>query len=326
MHPALSSILRLSTKKNEEKLNILTFSTHERYQSNMADINANFWLIDTENTKKWNYKYAEIPKNHHLLNDINEIKDIPLYIEFDAVLSQNRFFQFHSAKKMAEYLNIPLICLEHTEMIDGRQKFKKFKGDLNIFISEFSAKSWEPDYDYHIIEHGINTSVFHNKNFKKEQNVLSVVNNWIERDNECGFYFWKEITENFKTKVIGNTPNLSMPAKNVNDLVNFYNRSAVFLNTSIKSPLPMTLLEAMSCGCCVVSTENEMISKVIKNEENGFISNDKNKLINYINMCLNDKNLNYEIGKKARETILNNYSLEKFTNSWNNILNSTLRK
>lgn len=326
MHSALSSILRSANRKKNEKINVLTFSTHERYQSNMCDVNAFFWLIDIENVKKWNHLYAELPKNHCLLNDIFEVKDVPLYIEFDLVLSQNKFVQFQSAKKIAEFLNVPLISLEHTEMIDGREKLKNFKGDTNIFISDYSAKTWQPEYKYHVIEHGINNSVFHNKNFKRDDTVLSVVNDWIRRDEECGFNLWLDITKKFKTKVVGNTPNLSSPAKNTEDLVNSYNKSLVFLNTSTKSPLPMTVLEAMSCGCCVVTTENEMISKVIKNGYNGFLSNNKDELIEYIELCLNNKKIAKEISKNARETIINNFSLKKFTDNWNNILELSLRK
>ena len=100
----------------------------------------------------------------------------------------------------------------------------------------------------------------------------------LNRDYECGFKLWKQITENLPTKVVGDTPSLSAPAKNTEELVDFYNRSSIFLNTSIHSPIPTTLLEAMSCGCCVVTTSNEMISKVINNGENGFISNNKEEL------------------------------------------------
>ena len=86
MHSALSNIIRSSTRKSGDRLKILTFSTHERYQSNMANINADFWVINNSKIKAWNSQYAEVPKNHKLLNNIEKISDIPNYLNFDAIL------------------------------------------------------------------------------------------------------------------------------------------------------------------------------------------------------------------------------------------------
>ena len=329
MHPAISSIIRSSTLKIEDKINVLTFSTHERYQSNMSDINANFWILENKNLKKWNTNYASLPINHFILKNIDKHTNVPLFMPFDLVLSQSKYNQFHFAKETAKYLNIPLISLEHTMIFDktkNADELKKLHGDVNIFISDFSAKTWEPNYKYHVIEHGINSKIFNDKNFKRENIVLSVVNDWINRDYECGFTLWKNITKNIPVKVVGETPNLSKAAKNTDELVNHYNKALIFLNTSINSPIPTTLLEAMSCGCCVITTKNEMISKVIKNGENGFISNDPEELNNYINKALKDYDLCRKIGKNARDTIIKEFSIDNFTKRWNSILLNSLRK
>lgn len=325
MHPSVGSIIKNSIRKNNEKLNILTFSTHERYQSNMSDINADFWVINNTNIKGWNLNFSEIPKNHYLLNNIYSLSDVPVYINFDIVLSQSRFSQFEFAKKIARYFRIPLVSLEHTVMNEMTKDFISMNGDFNVFISEFSAKSWKINKDYSVIEHGIDNTVFHNKNLKRQNEILSVVNDWINRDYECGFKLWKQITENLPTKVVGDTPSLSKPAKNTEELVDFYNRSSIFLNTSIHSPIPTTLLEAMSCGCCVVTTSNEMISKVINNGENGFISNNKEELKKYLNLCLNNADLCKEIGKNARQTIIEKFSIKDFTENWNNVLRKCIK-
>ena len=326
MHLAIGSILKSSTRRLGDKFNILTFSTHERYQSNMADVNANFWTINNPKIKSWNTNFAEVPNNHILLNNIWVLTDIPIYIEYDAVLSQSKFSQFSLAKKIANHFNIPLISLEHTEMVNQRSNLKHMVGDVNIFISEYSAKTWEVNYDCYVIEHGINSSVFHNKNIKRENKILSVVNDWINRDFECGYCLWKEITENLPVTVVGNTPNLSKAAKNTDELIDIYNRHLIFLNTSTYSPVPTTLLEAMSCGCCVISTENEMINKIIENGKNGFISNDKFELRKYLDICLKDTELCKKMGKSARETIIEKFSISDFTENWNTVLKETLEK
>ena len=113
---------------------------------------------------------------------------------------------------------------------------------------------------------------------------------------------------------------MSEPAKTTDTLVKEYQNSRIFLNTSSISPVPTALLEAMSCGCAVVSTATCMIPEIIKNEENGFISNDPDKLKHYLVDLLNDEDLAKEMGRKARETILEHFSLESFTKRWNRVL------
>lgn len=326
MHPAVNNLIRASTRNPNDRLKILTFSTHERYQSNMCDINADFYVINNEKVKKWNTKYAEIPNNHKILNNINKISDLPNYLDFDLVLSHERFKQFDIAESISKHLHIPFASLEHVCMTDQRRNLKEKVANTNIFISEYSVKSWEFKNEYEVIHHGVNTKVFHDKNIKRENNILSVVNDWINRDYECGFSLWQEITDGMPTVVVGDTPSLSVPAKNLDDLVSKYNRSNIFLNTSIYSPLPTTLIEAMACGCCVVSTANGMIPEIINNEVNGFISNDIDELKLFLNKCLNDESLCKKIGNNARETIVKNFSLDKFTNRWNEVLQKAINK
>lgn len=326
MHHNVGSILRSSTRKTGQRLNILTFSTHERYQSNMADINANFWVINNPKIKTWNLKFSEIPKNHTMLNNISLLSDIPTYIDFDLIISQSKFVQFNLAFQIAKHLSIPLVCIEHTEMCEERKEFKHMIGDTNIFISDYSAKTWEADYAYYVIDHGINISVFHNKNIKRENKVLSIVNDWINRDYECGFTLWKEVTKDLPVCVAGDTPSLSKPAKNTEELIDIYNRNSIFLNTSIHSPVPTTLLEAMACGCCVVTTKNEMIESFIENGKNGFISNDKDEIRKNLEVCLNNPDMCREIGKNARQTIIDKFSLKTFTEKWDYVLNRSLGK
>ena len=79
----------------------------------------------------------------------------------------------------------------------------------------------------------------------------------------------------------------------------------------------------MSSGCAVVSTETCMIPEIINNEENGFMSNDPEKLKQYVIDLLNDEDLAKEMGKKARETILKKFTLDSFTKTWNKVFGMT---
>lgn len=326
MHPAMNSILRQATRKDTDKLNIITFSTHERYQSNMADVDANFWVINNKNIKLWNETYAKVPNNHILLNDIETILDIPFYLDLDIVLTHERFMQYDFGVQIAKYFHLPMVCLEHICMTPQRESLKKKIGNTNVFISKYSSDSWNLGPNSKVIHHGVNTNDFCNKKIKRENNILSVVNRWVERDYECGYYLWEKVTSGLPTVVVGDNPGLSYPCNNVEELALKYNRSSIFLNTSIFSPIPTTLLEAMSCGSCVVTTSNDMISKIIEHGVNGFISNDPEEITKILKYCMSDESMCRKIGENARKTILENFSLNSFTSNWNKLLRQSLQK
>ena len=85
------------------------------------------------------------------------------------------------------------------------------------------------------------------------------------------------------------------------------------------SPVPTALLEAMACGCAIVTTATCMIPEIVKHGENGMISNNEDELSEYIDQLMDDEDLRNKLGKAARETIVKDFSEDKFTDKWNKI-------
>jgi hypothetical protein len=239
------------------------------------------------------------------------------------ILSQSKFGQFQIASQLNQALDIPLVSLEHTLPIPSwpqqqLEAFKRMTGELNVFISEHSVDKWGMDCQSKVVHHSVDTDLFKPSDVEKTSALLSVVNDFKNRDYCCNYSGWQRITEGFEAKLVGScSEGLSKPASSIEELVSEYNSAGVFLNTSTISPVPTSLLEAMSCGCAVVSTATCMIPEIIKNGVNGFISNDEEELKSYINDFINDEELRKEMGRAARETILNNFSEESFINNWN---------
>jgi hypothetical protein len=194
------------------------------------------------------------------------------------------------------------------------------KGNKNVFISEYSRAKWgwnEDEAD--VIHHGVDTDLFNDYEQDRLCRILSVCNDWINRDEPCGFSFWKEACNTLPVFPVGDTPGLSKPAETVEQLVEFYNTSQVFANTSLVSPVPTSLLEAMSCGCCCVSTDTCMIPEIIKDGYNGFLVKTPYEMRKKLEVCLSDPDLCKEIGKNARKTILERFSLQQFIDNWNSL-------
>ena len=74
---------------------------------------------------------------------------------------------------------------------------QNMRGDINIFISAFSIDEWgwEDKKDTAVITHGIDTDLFCPADIEKDDDILSVVNDWINRDWCCGFNIWQRVIE-----------------------------------------------------------------------------------------------------------------------------------
>ena len=326
----LAQIIRAATREQNEKLNILTFPTHERYESMLAKTGHNFYAYRAEGIKDWNETYAKMPENYIVLDPELENNQIPEHVDFDLILSQNKFGQYQKAKELSLSLHLPILSLEHTlpmpEWDEGiMEQIREMRGDINLFISKYSidAWGWEDRNDTFVITHGVDADLFCPKGQERSDEILSVVNDWINRDWCCGFTIWENVIKGLPHKVVGDTPGLSKPASTTEELVSDYQNSRIFLNTSTISPIPTALLEAMSCGCAVVSTETCMIPEVIENGVNGFMTNDEKQMKKYLVDLLNDENLAKEMGDNARKTIVERYSAERFVNAWQQILQNS---
>lgn len=322
--------MRAATRIDSEPLRILTCPTHERYETGLCKTNAIFYALRGDAVKDWDATYAPVPSNYILLNPKRDRLQIPEEVEFDLVLSQNKAGQFPILKQLAQELHLPLVSLEHTLPVEDWPQsqldaYKSRRGDINIFISEFSRERWGwgwADDEAEVIHHGVDTKLFSPAHLivPKKNHALSVVNDWINRDWCCGFNIWREVVQDdLPVMVVGNTPGLSKPAKNVQELVWKYREADVFINTSTVSPIPSALLEAMSCGVPIVSTATAMIPSIIQHGVNGLISNDPAELRAYVIELLGNKDLRVELGNAARQTVIEKFSTEVFVEKWNDV-------
>ena len=139
----VSSITRAATRKINEPLNILTFPTHERYESMMAKCGHNFYAYRAEGIKDWNTTYAPIPENYFLLDPELGESQIPDYVDFDVVLSQNKFGQLSIAK-----LNLRRQADDIGKAEEQTKKdFEDLQNKEREIVKEFTKKYGEGSLD-----------------------------------------------------------------------------------------------------------------------------------------------------------------------------------
>lgn len=89
------------------------------------------------------------------------------------------------------------------------------------------------------------------------------------------------------------------------------NKSEIFILPSLYEGNPKTLLEAMACGLPVIGTNTVGIKEVVRHKENGYLCGTSAESIREAIMeVMKDEELKKRMGRNARKTIIENYSLK----------------
>lgn len=308
-------------QRTEKKYNILTFNTHERNQTQVAKTGHNFYAFNYEGGKDWFEGHAPMPENYYQLPK----NSIYPGIVFDFIFVNSKFGQFQTAMDINQRLQLPILCLEHTLPLqhwpdEQLQMFRQMKGDVNVFITEYSKKAWGIPGE--VVYHSIDTDLFCPGENEPRAEVLTVAHDFIKRDYALNYSGWERITKGLPRVVVGDTPGLSQQSESVEDLIRKYQEALIYINPSTLSPVPTSMLEAMACGCCVVSTATCEIPNIIEHCHDGYISNDEAQLRSTIEMLLKNPDKAREVGLQGRETIKEKFGEDRYITEWNNIFDT----
>ncbi len=96
----------------------------------------------------------------------------------------------------------------------------------------------------------------------------------------------------------------------------FLSQIKFFVLPSLTEGLPNALIEAMGCGCCVISTKVGGIPNLIESGKEGFLI-ENNHPISIYNIIMDMRNYNLaKISENARKKIKNDFSFEKCVESF----------
>lgn len=107
-----------------------------------------------------------------------------------------------------------------------------------------------------------------------------------------------------KVVFAGRVPNLALPT--------YYQQAAAYIQVSFSEGNPKTLLEAMSCGLPVIASDVPGMRQLVQHEKTGLLcGTDAESIRAALQRVLADAALRAQLGKNAREFIVNDYALEK---------------
>lgn len=324
MPSEISSIIQNINLEHNKKLNILCSTFHEGFQSQLSKTGHNFFILKHPVFKEWDGVLREFPKNFSIINMNGESISIKSDIVFDLILCGDRANAYTLLAQVSKHFNCPMINVDIKLPHIDLNKFAvsnliNVKSNHNVFTSEYCCNIWGLNTSSQfvdIIPIGIDTELFSGWSGSKNY-ILMVANNVKNRSKEKGFDFAQVATNGLPTMLLGRNDFHGCKTVNINDLVLAYQNTKVFINTSSWSDCPMSVLEAMSVGCPVITTPCGSIQSFIENGFNGYIVNTPEEMNEKIKELMNNQEKSAEIGKNARQTILSRFNQDMFVENWN---------
>jgi hypothetical protein len=102
--------------------------------------------------------------------------------------------------------------------------------------------------------------------------------------------------------------------------VNWIGRFKVFLNTTLRSPMPRSRGEAMMTGVIPVCIRNHDVDMFIENGIDGFYADSPEELAEYLNFLHRNPDAYAKMGKAARRKAIDVFNHDRYLNTWTMLL------
>ena len=226
-----------------------------------------------------------------------------------------------TSKKIVEYLTLFYCDQTATELIVPTKKahdlFKekyKVKRNVNIIPTGIEIEKYSKHYSIDKIN-----KLKQKLNIQDETVLLFVGRLGLEKSVDFLIENHKSI--NAKLLIIGDGPERENLEKLVNklnlqdkviftgkvplkDIGMYYKLGDIFVTASKTETQGLTVIEALSSSLPVVAINDESFLEPIKNDYNGYLFDNKNEYVNYINELINDKNKLMKLSINAYESSL----------------------
>ena len=316
---------------------LLTFNAHEAYVYSLTRIGYQWDIIDYlpgRYTGQWDTNVRPVPDNARL-------------ISVDQALASGDSYLCAIAHSISDLLliktlQIPKILVIHVSLtgymaVEG-SKFTpqevarylntyldKIRG-VAVSVSRLKQESWGVTGP--IIPFYIDGDFF--RGYSGEIAAgLRVANQIAAKKLLLNWSLHREIAKDFPVQIVGHNPDMPgvREAASHRELRSFFRSHRFYLHTAhpeYEDGYNTASLEAMATGMPVVC--NAHPSAPIENGVNGFVSDDVQELREGIRRLLADRDLAEKMGRAARESVVEQHSLERFRALWNEAIELAVRR
>ncbi len=246
---------------------------------------------------KFLYRKKFIERSGYIGSEAARLSKFPFYAKAYFWLAEN--FSY----RLCDQAFIP--TKENREILLKKYPYLKNKLIImNNFIDTDLFKKEEKEKKYDII---------YVARFDKDKNHKTLLEAAKKLNLKILFIGKGEEKENTKKLASSNNINLTIIERIPNDkLPEYYNSSKICVFPSLHEGNPKALLEAMSCELPIVACDVVGVNNLIVHKKNGLLSApDSLKIRENILQLLGDGLLMQNMGKAARDNIVENYSLDK---------------
>lgn len=190
-----------------------------------------------------------------------------------------------------------------------------YKDGIVYVAAEIRRRPW--CYGYDVFKEAVNGFPYHlmGKDIANEFKTISVP-----------LYNATRIVNKIASLAFKNNParvrNLLNPWAKVvfKNYVDALRRHSIYLNTTIRSPMPRARAEAMLAGLSVVTLPHHDVAMFIKNGENGFIAENAGEMREHLTYLFKHPAEIEKIGKRGQETARREFHIERYLSEWKKLI------
>jgi len=318
-------------ENRNQKLKVLTWHIHGSYLYYLTQTDCIFYLPFKEGSSEEGYggRTHGFPWGDNVVNVASEkVKEL----EFDCILFQSKknFLEDQFEILTEEQRSLPKIYLEHDPPRESPTNTKHVVDDpqvLLVHVTHFNELMWNNNQTpTKVIEHGViaDESVSYTGEIKRG---IVVINGIVKRGRRLGLDVFKKVRKEIPLDIVG------MGSEEVGGLGEINNRKLnafvsqyrFFFNPIRYTSLGLSVCEAMMTGVPIIGLATTEMATTIKNNYSGFIDTNVNALIKKMDLLLNDAELAKKLGKGAKESAIEKFNIERFTNDWLRTFDSVIK-
>ena len=308
---------------NEKRLKVLTWHIHGSYLFYLTHTDCIFYLPYKEGSSEEGYG-GRTPSFHWGDNVINVPADKVKDLDFDIILFQSKknYLKDQYEILTEEQRALPKIYLEHDPPREVPTDTRHVVDDpdiLLVHVTSFNELMWNNNRTpTKVIDHGVlDKGELYTGEIKKG---IVVINGIVKRGRRLGLDVFEKVKKQIPLDIIGMGSEEVGGLGEINnkELSSFISEYRFFFNPIRYTSLGLSVCEAMMAGMPIVGLSTTEMVTAVKNDYSGYVDTNVDVLIEKMDLLLQDKNKAKELGKGARQTALERFNINRFTEDWLN--------
>jgi hypothetical protein len=305
---------------------VLTFNCHEGYIHLLGKLGLEMDVVDGlpgRYTARWDERMRPVPPGARLVG----LRDATNRADYDVIIAHNVLDLLD-----ARHIDAPKILVLHVslaaraveepgapspeEMSRQVEHYLSLIGGTAIAVSRSKRDSWKLACD--VIRPAVDPeewSGYHGT----LPSLLRVANQVGARRARFAWPAHERIVKGLPFRLVGHNPDVTgcEPSRGWDDLRDAYRSHRAYVHTAdpaLEDGYNLAVLEAMATGMPVVTTVAP--ESPVVDGDNGFSGTDPGDLNEAARTLLDDTELARRMGVRARESVLDQFSLDAFVRSW----------